>query len=125
MPESPKVEIVPAPSPLLLLIGNVAAAVARSRAMADKPVKVQRVDTTPDGLAFAVEAQGINFLVDGPYRVELEVLRTTRESTLCDVRVAEGRMVGRLFNWGLKLIPNALLNGMLKGQAGGSIQIEG
>jgi hypothetical protein len=128
--ESPSVEVVLSPPPVLALIGNLVAAVARSPALAGKPVQVRRVDPLPDGLAFSLEARGINFLVDGPYRLELAVLRTNRDSTLCDVRIAAGpgypgKMVGTLFNWGLKLIPNALLNGLLRDKAGGAVHMEG
>jgi hypothetical protein len=118
-------EIQPSPPPLLALLRNLAAAAAESPALAQGKVRLRSVEPVADGVALEVEARGVHFLVNGPYRVALAVLRTSRESTLCDVRIAEGRMVGKLFNWGLKLIPNALLNELLRGRAGGALHMEG
>ena len=118
-------ELLPPVPPLLALIRNVTVALAASAQASAKSVQVQDLEPGPDGVTLAVEARGINFLVDGSYRVEVAVLRTSKESTLCDVRIAEGRVVGRLLNWGRKLIPDALLNGLLKGKAGGALRMEG
>jgi hypothetical protein len=125
MAEPTTPELLPPVPPLLALIRNVAVAIAASSAGSGKSVRVRDMEPLPDGMALAVEAQGINFLLDGNYRVEVAVLRTSRESTLCDVRIAEGRVVGRLLNWGRKLLPDALLNGLLQGKAGGALRMEG
>ena len=118
-------EVSTSPPPLLALLCNLAAAAAQSPALSLGNVWLRSVQPLPDGLALQVEARGINFLIDGAYRVQVAVLRTDREGTLCDVRVAEGRVVGQLVNWGLKLIPNVVLNELLRGRAGGALRMDG
>jgi hypothetical protein len=123
--ESPDAQIVPGSPPLLTLLGHLVAAAARSPALSSRAVRVKGVEPLPDGLAISANADGVNLLVDGTYRVELVVLHTSRESSLCDVHIAEGRALGKLVNWGIKLVPNPFLNNLLRGKAGGAIQLEG
>lgn len=123
--DPPTTELAPPVPPLLALLHNLVAAAAQAPALQQRPVRVHSVKALPDGLALEIEARGLNVLVDGRYRVEVAILRTRRESTLCDVRVARGRVAGALFNWGLKLLPNTVLNALLRGHAGGALRMEG
>jgi hypothetical protein len=119
--------VTPAPPPLLAALGQLAATYLAARP--GGKVRIHGVEATSDGVAVDAEvkalANGLGILVNGRYRIELAVLRTGKESTLCDVRIAEGRAAGRLLNWGLRLVPGSLLNGLLRGQAGGSLHWEG
>jgi hypothetical protein len=123
--ESPTTKLAPPLEPLLALIRNLVAAAAQAPTTRQRPVRVHSVQALPDGLALEIEARGLNVLVDGGYRVEVAILRTCRESTLCDVRVVQGRVAGTLLNWSLKLLPNSVLNALLRGHAGGALSMEG
>jgi hypothetical protein len=118
-------ELVPAPPPWLALLRNLAAVAAESPALAQGRIRLRGLEPVADGLALDLDAQGVFPGLDGPYRVEIAILRTSRESTLCDVRIAEGRMVAKIANWARKFIPGSFLNEFLRGKAGGALLMEG
>jgi len=112
-----------APPPLLVALCQLAVAVLARRP--GGKIRVHGIAPTPDGLAIEADINMLGPLLGGRYRIEATILRTGKESTLCEVRIVEGRAAGRLLGWGLRLLPKSLLNGLLGGQAGGALQWEG
>lgn len=118
-------EVVPAAPPLLALLRNLALVAAQAPAAAQGKVRLRGMDPLGDGVALELDVRDIFPGVDGAYRVEVAILHTGRESTLCDLRIAEGRTAAKVLNWMRRLVPGTLVNPWLKGKAGGALRMEG